>query len=251
LKRILVLVFGGFAYLCFLAVVVAAASFLFGLGPGRGIDDPPAAHLPSALAIDLGLLALFGFSHSMMARAAFKRRLVRLTGDAAERSVYVLVASALLALTFWQWRALPRVLWTVSLPAGRIATGVVALGGLLLALASTFLTGHLDFFGLRQVWLYARGQPYEPVQLKQRALYRVVRHPLMLGLLASFWAAPTMSVGHALFAAGMSAYIAIGIGFEERDLARKFGDGYLRYRREVPAIIPSISRQFRRHSARH
>ena len=211
-------------------------------GFGRGIDDPPTAAVPVAVAIDLGLLALFGVSHSVMARAGFKRRWTKLVGDAAERSVYVLTTSVILALMFWQWRALPQPIWAAHHPALRGAVLAVAFAGALLAVASTFFTDHFDLFGLRQVWLHARGLPYTPVPFKQRALYSRVRHPMMLGLLLAFWAAPTMTWGHALFAAGMSAYIAIGIALEEKDLARTLGADYERYRRDVPAIIPRVYR---------
>jgi protein-S-isoprenylcysteine O-methyltransferase Ste14 len=241
-RRILVLAFGGFAYLCFLAAVVAAVGFVGGAGFGRGIDDPPTADAPVAVAIDLALLALFGVSHSVMARAGFKRRWTKLVGSAAERSVYVLTTSAVLALMFWQWRALPQPIWTAHHPVAHAAILVVAFAGTLLAVASTFFTNHFDLFGLRQVWLHARGVPYTPVPFKQRALYGRVRHPLMLGLLLAFWAAPTMSWGHALFAAGMTAYIAIGVALEEKDLARNLGADYQRYRRDVPAIIPRVYR---------
>ena len=236
MKRLLVLAFGGFAYLGFVAVVVAAVGFVSG-GFGRGIDDPPTASVPAALAINLGLLALFGVSHSVMARAAFKQRWTKLVGQAAERSVYVLCTNVVLALMFREWRALPQPLWQVADPVLRTAIWALAAAGALLAVASTFLTDHFDLFGLRHVWLYFRGRPYTPVPFKQHALYRVVRHPMMLGILVCFWATPDLSVGHALFAAGMTAYIAVGIAFEERDLARRLGDDYRRYQRTVPGDL--------------
>jgi len=238
----LLLAFGGFAYLGFLAVAAAGLAFVGGAGVVRGIDDPPTAAVPVAVAIDVGLLALFGVSHSVMARAGFKRRWTRLVGVTAERSVYVLTSNVTLALMFWQWRALPQALWTVHHPVVRAALTVVALAGTALAVAATFFTDHFDLFGLRQVWLHARGVPYTPVPFKQRAIYGHVRHPMMLGLLLAFWAAPTMTWGHALFAAGMTAYIAIGIALEDRGLARNFGADYERYRRDVPAIIPRLYR---------
>jgi protein-S-isoprenylcysteine O-methyltransferase Ste14 len=241
-RRILVLAFGGFAYLGFLAVAVAAVGFVGGAGFARGIDDPPTAAVPVALAIDLGLLALFGVSHSVMARPGFKRRWTKLVGSAAERSAYVLTTDVVLALMFWQWRALPEPMWTAHHPVARGAILAVAFVGALLAIASTFLTDHFDLFGLRQVWLNARGVPYTPVPFKQRWLYSVVRHPMMLGILLAFWAAPTMTWGHALFAAGMSVYIAIGVALEERGLVRTLGADYERYRREVPALIPRVYR---------
>jgi protein-S-isoprenylcysteine O-methyltransferase Ste14 len=240
MRRIAVLAFGGFAYLCFLAAVAAALGFLAGAGFGRDIDAPPTAPMPLALAIDLGLLALFGVSHSVMARAGFKRRWTKLVGRAAERSVYVLVSSAALALMFREWRALPQPLWDVAQPAVRGALSILAVAGFLLAAASTFFTDHFDLFGLRQTWLYFRARPYAPVPFKQRAVYRVVRHPMMLGLLVSFWATPAMTWGRALFAAGMTAYIVVGVAYEERDLARTLGDDYRRYQRTVPAFLPFL-----------
>jgi methanethiol S-methyltransferase len=238
----MVLAFGGFAYLCFLAVAVAGVGFVGGAGFVRGIDDPPTAAVPVVVTIDLGLLVLFGVSHSVMARDGFKRRWTKLIGNAAERSAYVLTASVILAFMFWQWRALPQPLWTLHHPVVRAAVIAVAFAGVLLTVASTFLTDHFDLFGLRQVWLHARGLPYTPVPFKRRAIYGHVRHPMMLGLLLAFWAAPTMTWGHALFAAGMTAYIAIGIALEDRGLARSLGADYERYRRDVPALIPHVYR---------
>ena len=238
MSRVLVLGFGGLAYLCAMAAIGAGIDFLAGAGLLRSIDGPPGAPVPLAVAIDVGLLALFGLSHSVMARPAFKRRWTAVVGHAAERSVYVLSASVFLALMFWQWRALPQPLWHIDDPAARAAVWTVAGAGLLLVLVSTFLTNHADLFGLRQVWLHARGRAYTPVPFKQHSLYRVVRHPMMLGFLICFWAAPTMSWGRVLFAAGMTAYIVLGVALEERDLARTLGDDYQRYRAEVPALLP-------------
>jgi protein-S-isoprenylcysteine O-methyltransferase Ste14 len=195
----------------------------------------------AALAIDVALLALFGITHSVMARPAFKRWWTKLVPHAAERSVYVLTASICLGLIFWQWRALPgpiAPIWNVTAAGARGALWALMALGFLLALVSTFMTDHFDLFGLRQVWLAARGRPYEPVPFEQRAIYRVVRHPMMLGLLTTFWATPTMTWDRALLAAGMTAYIAIGIKFEERDLERAFGESYRHYRRTVPAVFP-------------
>jgi protein-S-isoprenylcysteine O-methyltransferase Ste14 len=241
MSRIALLAFGVFAYACFLAAFAAGGDFVTGAGFVRGIDAPSARSFPAAIAVDVALLALFGISHSVMARPAFKRRWTKVVPHAAERSVYVLVASLCLGLIFWQWRSLPpsiAPLWNVTSAGARAALWALTAAGFLLAVASTFLTNHFDLFGLRQVWLAARRRPYEPVPFKVRALYRLVRHPMMLGLLIVFWAAPTMTADRALFAVAMTAYIAIGIAFEERDLERTFGDSYRRYRREVRAVIP-------------
>jgi protein-S-isoprenylcysteine O-methyltransferase Ste14 len=241
MARVALLAFGVFAYACFVAAFAAGADFVTGAGFVRGLDAGAELSAPAAIAVDVALLALFGISHSVMARPAFKRRWTKVVPHAAERSVYVLVASLCLGLAFWQWRALPDSigpLWNVASAGLRGALWALTAAGFLLAVASTFLTDHFDLFGLRQVWLAARDRPYEPVPFKARALYRLVRHPMMLGLLLVFWAAPTMTWDRALFAIGMTAYIAIGIAFEERDLERTFGESYRRYRREVRAVIP-------------
>ena len=241
MSRLALLAFGVFAYACFLASFAAGADFIAGAGFVRGIDAPAALSVPAAIAMDVALLALFGISHSVMARPGFKRRWTKVVPHAAERSVYVLTSSIFLGLAFWQWRALPESIapiWNVTSAGPRAALWALAAAGFVLAIASTFMTNHFDLFGLRQVWMAARGRPYEPVPFKQRAVYRLVRHPLMLGLLIAFWATPTMTWDHALFAIGMTAFIAIGITFEERDLERTFGESYRRYRREVRAVIP-------------
>lgn len=241
MARVALLFFGVFAYLCFLAAFAAGADYVTGAGIVRGLDAHGPLSAPAAIALDVALLALFGITHSVMARPAFKRWWTKLVPHAAERSVYVLTASICLGLIFWQWRALPGAIepiWNVTTAGARAALWTLMGMGFLLALVSTFMTDHFDLFGLRQVWLAARGRAYAPVPFKERILYRLVRHPMMLGLLIVFWATPTMTWDHALLAAGMSAYIAVGIRFEERDLERTFGDSYRQYRRTVPAVFP-------------
>jgi len=239
--RVALLAFGVFAYVCFLMSFAAGADYVIGAGIVRGLDAPGALSAPAAIALDVALLALFGITHSVMARPAFKRWWTKLMPHTAERSVYVLTASICLGLIFWQWRAWPgpiEPIWNVHAAGARAALWALMALGFLLTLVSTFLTDHFDLFGLRQVWLAARGRAYTPVPFKERILYRLVRHPMMLGLLIVFWATPTMTWDHALLAAGMSVYIRIGIKFEERDLERTFGESYRRYRRDVPALFP-------------
>jgi methanethiol S-methyltransferase len=193
-----------------------------------GAECGRARHGPvvASLAIDLGLVALFGVPHSVMARRWFKDRLVRIIPAAAERSTYVLVASVTLDVLLWQWRPVSTAVWSVEAPAVRAVIWGASGAGVLLVVYSTFLTDHFDLFGLRQVWLYARGRPYSPVPFTERNLYRHVRQPMMLGMLLWFWSTPTMSVGHLAFAAGMSAYIFAGVALEERDLASRLGKAY-------------------------
>jgi len=238
MSRVLVLAYGVLTYLGFLAVFAAAVAFVADVGVVRGIDARAQEGVGSAIGVDLALIALFGVSHSVMARGWFKERLVRVLPAAAERSTFVLVADLTLGLLLWQWRPMPATLWDVEPGFGRSALWALSAVGVLLVVYSTYLTDHFDLFGLRQVWLYARGRPYVPVRFQERSLYRYVRHPMMLGILLWFWATPTMSVGHLVFAAGMSVYVLIGVTLEERELASHLGDEYRRYRARVGRLVP-------------
>ena len=225
------------AYGFFLVVLVYAIGFLLGAAVPKGIDSGRPGAPAAALLIDLGLLGLFAAQHSVMARKSFKERWTRLIPKAAERSAFVLLASGALALLFWQWRPLPGRLWAVH-GAGAAALIALNLAGWGLVVASTWMTDHLDLFGLRQAYLHWLGRPYSPIGFTVRSAYRLVRHPMMAGLAVAFWAAPVMTVGHALFAAAGTAYILFGIQLEERDLVRELGPQYESYRRQVPMLLP-------------
>ena len=238
MSRVLVLAYGVVTYLGFLGVFSAAVAFIANVGVVRGIDAGAQEGIGPALSVDLALIALFGVSHSVMARGWFKERLVRVLPAAAERSTFVLVTDLTLGLLLWQWRPMPASVWDVESSFARSALWALSAVGVLLVVYSTYLTDHFDLFGLRQVWLHARGRPYAPVPFQERSLYRYVRHPMMLGILLWFWATPTMSVGHLVFAAGMSVYVLVGVTLEERELARHLGDEYRRYRARVGRLVP-------------
>lgn len=237
--RLIALLYGAIAYSVFLATFLYAIAFVAGVGVPRHIDNGIAAPFPVALAIDLALLGLFAVQHSGMARPAFKRWWTRLVPAPIERSTYVLASSLMLVLLFWQWRPLPLLLWDIDDGFARwILYGLSAMGWLLV-LSGTFLISHFDLFGLRQVWLYARRRSPVDEPFVTRAFYRIVRHPLMLGFLIAFWATPTMSVGHLLFALMTTGYILIAVKFlEERDLVAQYGDTYRDYQRRVPMLLP-------------
>ncbi len=204
----------------------------------RGIDSGPEGPLSVALAVNAALLLLFGLQHSVMARPAFKAWLTRFVPGPMERSTYVLLTSLVLILLFWQWRPIPAPVWEFQ----GIFQQPVLLGlfflGVGTVLYSTFLIDHFDLFGLRQVVLHYRGRPYEAKRFVTPSLYKWVRHPLYVGWLVTFWATPSMSVGHLLFAGVMTAYVLLAIPYEERDLAHALGDEYRRYREETPMFVP-------------
>jgi methanethiol S-methyltransferase len=242
---LLILGYAAAAYLLFLAVLLYAIGFFAGVGVPKGIDQGPRSPWPLAVTIDLLLLLLFAAQHSVMARPWFKRRWTRLVPVPAERATYVLCANLLLVLLFWQWRPVVGTVWHLSGPAAGVLAGVYA-AGWAVAVGSTFMINHLDLFGLRQAYLYARGAAYRPPPFTERALYRWVRHPLMTGFVIVFWAAPVMTAGHLLFAAAATGYILVGITFEERDAGRDLGEAYRAYQGRVPALVPALRPRLRR-----
>ena len=232
------ILYGVLCYLAFLASFVYAIAFVTGIGVPRTVDHGIAAPPAQALAVNLALLTAFAVQHSVMARPAFKRWWTRIIPTAVERSTYVLLASLLLGLLCWQWRTIEGTVWHVGWEPLRAAIWVWAAVGWLTVLASTFMISHFELFGLRQVFVAWRGRPDGQTGFRATMLYRVVRHPLMLGVLIAFWAAPTMTAGHLLFALGTTGYILIAVRIEERDLTAAFGDEYRQYRRDVPMLVP-------------
>lgn len=249
MNRFLTLGYGALSYVIFLAAFLYAIGFVGNLVVPRSIDHGVEASIGEAVAVNVLLLGLFAVQHSVMARPAFKRWWTRLVPESIERSTYVLLSSLVLLLMFWQWRTMPAVFWNVTWPPGRIGLQVLFWLGWATVLASTFMINHFDLFGLRQVYLAWRAEPYTDTGFRAPLLYRVVRHPLMLGFIIAFWAAPTMTAGHLLFALATTGYILIALQLEEHDLIAALGDQYRQYRRRVPLLIPGLHRPGRRTDA--
>jgi protein-S-isoprenylcysteine O-methyltransferase Ste14 len=238
MSRIFALVYGVASYLAFLASFLYAVGFVGNLLVPKSIDAPPSDPPLVAAFVDTLLLLVFVVPHSVMARPAFKRWWARFVPISLERSTYVLVASLTLGLLFWQWRPISLVLWHVTNPVGRWLLHAAFWAGWFVALVSTFLIDHFDLFGLRQVYFFAAGREYRPPTFKAPGLYRYVRHPLMLGFMLAFWASPTMSLGHLLFAAASGAYILIAVQLEERDLVSVHGEEYRAYQKQTSMLLP-------------
>ena len=236
--RAFALLYGVVAYLVFVAAFLYAVGFVGNLSLpttiDRGYPGPPAR----AISIDLALLSLFAVQHSAMARSSFKRWWTQFIPTSMERSTYVLLSSLVLLLLFWQWRPIPNTVWSVTDPLAAGAIAAVHWIGWIVALSSTFLTSHFRFFGLSQVFTHFLNQTLPATALKTSLFYKYVRHPLYFGFLLAFWATPSMTAGHLLFALATTGYILIGIQLEERDLIGVFGEDYRRYRRRVAMLIP-------------
>jgi methanethiol S-methyltransferase len=241
-KRLTIFVYGVLCYLIFFATFLYAIGFIGNFGVPKSIDSAPTAPLLTALLTNVVLLGIFAVQHSVMARPAFKRWWTRIVPEAVERSTYVLLSSLALIALFAFWQPIGGVVWNVESPAGRAALYAAFAFGWALVLVSTFLINHFDLFGLRQVWLELVGKPYRPLPFKTPLLYRYVRHPLYVGWFFAFWATPTMTVAHLVFAIATTAYILIAIQFEERDLVKAHPE-YADYRRHVPMLVPFMKRK--------
>lgn len=231
------LVYGLGAYASFLVTITYAIGFVGNWFVPKSIDSGAAGAVVPSMLINAALLLVFVVQHTIMARPAFKRWWVRYIPQPMERSTFVWLASGSLGLIFWQWRPLPGVIWRVDGVAGAALTGL-SLAGWAMVFIAAFTISHFDLFGVRQAWLRFRNRIYTPVGFSLIGLYRLVRHPLMLGFLIAFWATPTMTVGHLFFAAMITGYIRFGLWMEERDLIAEHGEDYLSYQRRVPGLNP-------------
>jgi protein-S-isoprenylcysteine O-methyltransferase Ste14 len=238
MTALLSLGYGLAAYLVAVGSLLYAIGFAGNFGVPKSIDTGQHSSLAEALIVDALLLGLFAVQHSVMARAGFKRVWTRIVPPAIERSTYVLFASLVLVLLYWQWRPIAQPVWVFTSPTAiSTATFIFWLGWALL-FASTFLLNHFELFGVRQVVARLRGRAVPESDFKTPGVYRYVRHPIYLGIVLGAWATPRMSAGHLLFASGATGYILLGIWFEERDLIARYGEQYRRYREQVGMLLP-------------
>lgn len=243
MKRLGIFVYGIICYLLFNAAFVYFAGFLSDFWVPKAVNDGAPSHWLTALSVNLSLIFLFGLFHSLMARDRFKAWWTRIISSDAERSTFVLQSSLFLGLAMWQWRPLPQTIWQIEGIAAFVIYSAFALG-IVIVLVSTFLIDHFELFGLRQTWFVAAENAVRQPKFRTPSLYKIVRHPMQLGMAVALFATPHMTAGHLLFAGSMTVYIVIGLYFEERALRRAFGDRYRDYQSQVPMLFPVIS--FRR-----
>lgn len=240
MKRWLFLIYGVVSHLLFLGLFAYMVGFMGNFLVPKSIDSPTNDSTGTAVVINLLLMGLFAVQHSVMARPAFKRAWTQIVPKPIERSTYVMISNIVTICLMWQWRGMGAVVWNIETPTLRTAAWALFATGWLLVPLVSLMIDHFDLFGTRQVWLYFRSRDNTPLPFRTPLLYGKVRHPLYLGWALAFWATPTMSAGHLLFAGVMTGYMVMAAVIEERDLIAHFGSQYSEYRRRVPMFIPRL-----------
>jgi protein-S-isoprenylcysteine O-methyltransferase Ste14 len=239
MKKIIILFYGLIAYVVFLISFLYAIAFVGDFLVPKTINSETESIGFSAVLINLALLSLFAIQHSVMARPAFKAWWIKIIGKPAERSTYILLTSLVLLLLFWKWQPINTIVWEVEKSViAMVLIGIFALGWLIVLL-STFMISHFELFGLTQIVDNFKNRTTPSLTFQTNYLYKIVRHPIMLGFIIAFWATPIMTLGHLLFAVVTTLYILIAVKYlEEKDLHKALGKAYEDYQEKVPMIVP-------------
>lgn len=238
MNKHLVMLYGVVSYLLFFIIFLYLIAFVGNFVVPKTIDSGEIGSLIPSIIINVILLLIFAVQHSVMARPAFKAWLTKYIPVSIERSTYVMFTNIALLLIFMFWQPMPELIWNIESSIGSLILNGIFWLGWIIVLLSTFMINHFDLFGLRQVYINFRGQEYNHLEFRKVGLYKLCRHPIMLGIVIAIWATPAMSMGHLLFAVVLTMYIYIALQFEERDLVTFFGDTYKQYQAKVPMLFP-------------
>jgi len=134
-----------------------------------------------------------------------------------------------------------------SLPARMIFPfeGIMAVvRGLGLALAGVIFFvaargyDHRYFFGFRQALAHRTGRELPPPAFSRRGIHGWMRHPYYSAtLLVLVFIGDVTDVG-LVWRGIFFIYTIVGTWLEERKLVAFYGEEYVRYRREVPMLVP-------------
>ena len=240
MSKVLVFVYGVVSYLIFFASFLYLAGFLTNMVVPKTIDSGVVEPFWQSLLVNLILLTIFALQHSVMARPGFKAWWVRIIPQAIERSTYVLLSSLVLFLLYYYWQPMTSMVWLVEHETARLVIWALFALGVLIVLLSTFMIGHFELFGLKQVLNHYLGKGEITPFFRSPGFYQLVRHPIMTGFIIAAWATPDMSQGHFVFALVSTLYILVALRFEENDLVNSLGDAYKSYQKRVPQLVPFI-----------
>ena len=238
MRKMILLIYGILAYIIFLIAFLYSIGFVNNLWVPKGIDIGVEINLMTALLFNVGLLSLFALQHSVMTRQAFKKWWGQIIGKPAERSTYILLTSLALLLLFWKWQPMPTTVRTIENNSMAISVQVIYFIGWSIVLLSTFMISHFELFDLTQIVDNLKNNVSKSPSFQSNFFYGLVRHPIMLGFLIVFWATPTMTTGHLLFAVVTTVYILFAVKFlEERDFKKALGETYINYQKKIPMLI--------------
>ena len=242
MKKVIAFIYGIIAYLVFFGTFVWMILFLgdFENIVPSTVNTGAGGSVAKSLLINVGLIGLFGIQHTVMARKAFKQKWLNIVPKPIERSTYVLFSSLAILLLLWFWQPLSLTIWNVQATWAALMLDWGFWLGWIILFLSTWMIDHFNLFGLKQVWNYWKGREQNPPEFIEPGFYKYVRHPLMLGFIIAFWSVPHMTAGHLVFSGGMSLYILVGVYFEEKAMARRFGEDYENYRERVPKFFPGL-----------
>lgn len=238
MARLFYLLSGLVGYMAAVGALVYLILFIADFIVPRTINSPALVELGPAFAINTLLIVIWGLQHSVMARPGFKASWTKVIPEPVERAVYCIATALVTGILVYFWQPMPNVLWDVSGTTLGTALLAVYFLGWVVVLAATFMINHFHLFGLQQAFSGARDGTAGEHKFVTPLLYKVVRHPIQLGVLISIWAAPTLTEGRLLLAVVFTIYIYVGLRYEEKDLVEYFGDEYRGYKTKVSKLIP-------------